>query len=53
MMVALALIGVGANPGEAIHLIRKERPGALNMKQASYVLGYKQPRGAKGCCLIY
>ncbi len=53
MMVALALINAGAQAGEAIKIIRKARPGALNMHQASYILSYSKRNHSKSCCCIY
>ncbi len=55
-MVAIALIEYGASSEEAIKIIRKSRPGALNMKQTNFLLNYKSKIGngnAKSCCITF
>ena len=39
--VAIALVNKGCTPQNAIDLIRKNRPGALNLAQAYYILEFK------------
>ncbi|CDW78308.1 protein tyrosine phosphatase [Stylonychia lemnae] len=39
--VAIALVNNGCTPSNAIELIRKNRPGALNLTQANYILEFK------------
>jgi len=39
--VAIALVNNGCSPSNAIELIRKNRPGALNLTQANYILEFK------------
>ena len=41
LLVALALVHKGCPHVNAIELIRKHRPGALNMIQANYLIEYK------------
>ena len=41
-MVAIALIEYGSSPENAIELIRKARPGAINHSQAHFILTYKK-----------
>lgn len=40
-LVAIALVNNGCSPNNAIELIRKNRPGALNLTQANYILEFK------------
>ena len=40
-LVAIALVNNGCSPSNAIELIRKNRPGALNLTQANYILEFK------------
>jgi len=40
-LVAIALVNNGCSPFNAIDLIRKNRPGALNLTQANYILEFK------------
>lgn len=40
-LVAIALVNNGCSPQNAIELIRKNRPGALNWTQANYILEFK------------
>jgi protein-tyrosine phosphatase len=40
--VAMALLMYGCTPINAIELIRKNRPGSLNIIQANYILDYKK-----------
>ena len=47
LLVALALVHKGCPRINAIELIRKNRPGALNMIQANYLIEYKD-RGKAG-----
>lgn len=44
-LVALALVNNGCSPINAIELIRKNRPGALNLTQANYILEFKGGMG--------
>ena len=44
LLVALALVHKGCPRINAIELIRKNRPGALNMIQANYLIEYKDKR---------
>ncbi|CDW83572.1 UNKNOWN [Stylonychia lemnae] len=47
--VAIALVNNGCSPSNAIELIRKNRPGALNLTQANYILEFKgMPIKGKG-----
>ena len=48
LLVALALVHKGCPRINAIELIRKNRPGALNMIQANYLIEYKDKRKTKG-----
>ena len=41
LLVALALVHKGCERINAIELIRKNRPGALNMLQANYLIEFK------------
>lgn len=41
VLVAIALIHYGSSPENAIALIRKARPGAINHSQAHFILNYK------------
>lgn len=45
--VAIALVNNGCTPSNAIQLIRKNRPGALNLTQANYILEFKGIRTQK------
>ena len=48
-LVAIALVNNGCTPSNAIELIRKNRPGALNLAQANYILEFKgKSRKGKG-----
>ena len=50
-MVALALIEFGGMDGlDAVDSIRKQRRGAINAKQLSYIQQYKP--ASKGCCVL-
>jgi protein tyrosine phosphatase type 4A len=40
-LVAIALVNNGCSAANAIDLIRKNRPGALNLTQANYILEFK------------
>lgn len=40
-LVAIALVNNGCSPSNAIELIRKNRPGALNLTQANFILEFK------------
>ena len=58
--VAIALVNNGCTPQNAIDLIRKNRPGALNLAQAYYILefegkskGGKHSGNASCNCLIF
>ena len=44
LMVALALVHMGCTRINAIDLIRKNRPGALNMIQANFLIEYKDKK---------
>lgn len=51
VLVAIALIERGAEPLEAVELIRSKRRGAINQKQLAYLEhGYKRRSG--GCCVL-
>ena len=60
-LVAIALVNHGCSPLNAIELIRKNRPGALNLTQANYILefkggvtGNKKSGNNRGClCTIF
>lgn len=60
-LVAIALVNNGCSPHNAIELIRKNRPGALNLTQANYILEFKgnakkssKSGGTAGCqCNIF
>jgi protein tyrosine phosphatase type 4A len=59
-LVAIALVNNGCSPFNAIDLIRKNRPGALNLTQANYILEFKGSakkvgkNGSTGCqCNIF
>ena len=41
-LVAIALVIHGCSKLNAIELIRKSRPGALNLTQANYILDFKR-----------
>ena len=47
LLVALALVHKGCSRINAIELIRKNRPGSLNLIQANYLVEYKD-KGSKG-----
>ena len=40
-LVAIALVNNGCSPINAITLIRKLRPGALNLTQSNYIIEFK------------
>lgn len=44
------MIHYGAKPEEAIAIIRKERPGAINHSQAQFILKYKKKN--KNCIIF-
>lgn len=50
VLVAIALIHYGSSPENAIALIRRQRPGAINHSQAHFILNYKKTGGA---CIIF
>eukprot|EP00347_Sterkiella_histriomuscorum_P021792 403332751 len=52
VLVAVALINYGATPEEAISIIRKDRPGAINHSQAQFILKYKKKHNTKNCCIF-
>ena len=54
LLVAIALVHKGCRPENAIELIRQNRKGAFNLKQAEYIMGLKAKEvdksGSTGCC---
>ena len=57
-LVAIALIHKGCERINAIELIRKHRPGALNIKQANFLVEFKGSSQAKNdnsdcACVIF
>lgn len=40
--VAIALVNHGCTPLNSIELIRKNRPGSFNLKQANFILEFKK-----------
>lgn len=53
VLVAIALVEFAAlEPAEAVEVIRKQRRGAINTKQLSYLEHYVPTRGAGACACI-
>lgn len=52
-MVALAIIDSGAKPEETITMIRKARPGALNLQQTNYVIMFGGKKANNSCCATF
>ncbi len=46
-LVAIALVNNGCTPINAINLIRKNRPGAINLTQTNHILEYKGAKSHK------
>jgi protein tyrosine phosphatase type 4A len=55
VLVGIALIEYGMDPHEAILLIRKNRPGALNSQQVRLLTSYRRTKAfnTTSCCIIY
>jgi len=55
VLVGLALIEYGMDSHEAILLIRKNRPGALNAQQVRLLSNYKRTKAftTTSCCIIF
>ena len=54
ILVAIAMIEYGANVEETIKLLRKLRPGSLNLQQTSFLMKYKSnEKNTKSCCLTF
>ena len=56
-LVAIAMVNNGCTGINAINLIRKNRPGAINLTQTNYILEYKAGGGSSSnasCkCIIF
>jgi len=52
-MVALAMMEFGAKPEDAITMLRRARPGAINLQQTSFLImsGGKKP--SNSCCAMF
>ena len=48
LLVAIALVKKGCDPENAIDLIRQNRKGAFNLRQAEYVNNMKKEKKVKG-----
>ena len=55
VLVGIALIEYGLESNEAISLIRKNRPGALNSQQVRLLTNYRRSRAFSNasCCLVF
>lgn len=53
VLVAIALVEYGQDPGQAVTFIRERRRGAINAVQLQYLQSYK-PQKKKGgfCCIL-
>ena len=47
LLVALGLVYGGMEPCNAVDLIKKQRPGAINWAQAEFILAFKPPKPAQ------
>lgn len=52
LLVAIALIEAGLTPEESIARVREKRRGALNTKQAKFIMDYKRKKSRKSKCTI-
>jgi protein-tyrosine phosphatase len=52
-MVALAMIEFGAKPEEAITVLRRARPGALNLQQTNFVIMSGGKKANNSCCNVF
>ena len=46
-LVAIGLVFLGMSSIEALEMIKKERPGAINWAQADFIMHYKPPKRKK------
>ena len=52
LLVAIALVEHGMNPGQAVTFIRERRRGAINTVQLQYLQSYKKRKKASKCCIM-
>ncbi|KAG9070017.1 Protein tyrosine phosphatase type IVA 1 [Linnemannia hyalina] len=52
LLVAIALIEAGLTPEESIARVREKRRGALNTKQAKFIMDYRHKKSLKSKCTI-
>ncbi|CAE7318650.1 unnamed protein product [Symbiodinium sp. KB8] len=52
VLVAIALIETGMDPGDAVALIRERRASAFNRRQMSFLLDEYKRRGRRGPCAV-
>ncbi len=52
LLVAIALVEYGQNPGQAVTFIRERRRGAINALQLQYLSSYKKQKKSSSKCII-
>ena len=52
VLVAIALVEAGQEPGQAVTFIRERRRGAINTVQLQYLQSYKRSKKKGGFCTI-
>jgi protein tyrosine phosphatase type 4A len=52
VLVAIALVEYGQDPGQAVTFIRERRRGAINTVQLQYLQSYKPTKKKAGACSI-
>jgi protein tyrosine phosphatase type 4A len=52
VLVAIALVEYGQDPGQAVTFIRERRRGAINAVQLQYLQSYKRQKKSGGSCNI-
>jgi protein tyrosine phosphatase type 4A len=52
VLVAIALVEYGQDPGQAVTFIRERRRGAINTVQLQYLQSYKPTKKKSGPCSI-
>lgn len=52
LLVAIALVEYGQDPGQAVTFIRERRRGAINALQLQYLSSYKKQKKSSSKCVI-